>query len=127
VPTLQVFNKIDLRADESVRVERDEEALPQRVFVSARERLGLDELRLSISERLRPDPVEYELLILPEQARLRAQLFEHRAIRDEVLDEQGRFHLRVSMSYERLRGLCEAAGVPPPPRAVAAGELLSTG
>lgn len=127
VPTLQVFNKIDLRADESVRIERDEEALPQRVFVSARERLGLDELRLSISERLRPDPVEYELLILPEQARLRAQLFEHRAIRDEVLDEQGRFHLKVSMSYERLRGLCEAAGVPPPPRAVAAGELLSTG
>ncbi|WP_028007820.1 ribosome rescue GTPase HflX [Solimonas flava] len=115
VPRLQVFNKIDLREDETPRIERDEEGRPARVYVSARQGLGLDLLREAIAERLQPALQEQELVLPPSAARLRAQLFTHHAIRAEAVDEQGNFHLRVAMPYERLRGLCAAAGVLPPP------------
>lgn len=114
VPRLQVFNKIDLREDETPRIERDEQGLPQRVFVSARMGLGIDLLRDAIAERLRPELADHELVLPPSAARLRAQLFAQHAVRAEHLDEQGASHLRVSMPYERLRGLCVAAGVQPP-------------
>lgn len=115
VPTLLVFNKIDLREGESERVERDAEGRPARVYVSARDGRGLDLLLSCIEERLRTDDSEHELLVPPASARLRAQLFEHRAVRREFLDDEGVFHLTVRMPYERLRGLCVAAGVAPPP------------
>lgn len=116
VPRLQVFNKIDLREDEEPRIERDESGMPQRVFVSARSGAGLDLLRQAIAERLRPELADHELVLPPSAARLRAQLFDQHAVRGETLDEDGSFHLRVSMPYERLRGLCVAAGVKPPPQ-----------
>lgn len=115
VPRLLVFNKIDLREGELPRVEMDDQGNPQRVFVSARNRLGLDALREAVSLRLQPDQTVYELVLPPRAAKLRAQLYEHHAVRAEARDEQGASHLRVVMPYERLRGLCVAAGVQPPP------------
>ncbi|MGQ0503611.1 MAG: ribosome rescue GTPase HflX [Panacagrimonas sp.] len=116
VPRLLVFNKIDLREGEPPRVERDEAGRPQRVFVSARKAQGLDGLREAISECLRPEPDIHLLDLPPSAARLRAQLFEHRAVRSETMDEDGTSHLQVVMPYERLRGLCVQAGVAPPPQ-----------
>lgn len=118
VPSLQVFNKIDLRPDEAPRIERDELGRPQRVYVSARSGAGLALLREAIVECIAPELAEQELVLPPAAGRLRAQLFGHHAVRAESVDEQGNFHLRVAMPYERLRGLCEAAGVslPLPPR-----------
>jgi GTPase len=115
VPRLLVFNKIDLRESEPARIEFDDEGRPQRAFVSAKARQGLDELLHAIATRLRPGESIYELVVPPSAARLRAQLFEHRAVREELLDEDGAWHLRVAMPWERLRGLCVAAGVAPPP------------
>ena len=115
VPHLLVFNKIDLREDETARVEDDEQGRPQRVFVSARTGEGLEVLRAAIARCLKPDVALHEISLPASAARLRAQLFEHRAVRAETLDEEGTYHLRVEMPYERLRGLCAAAGVAPPP------------
>jgi GTP-binding protein HflX len=114
VPQLQVFNKIDLREGETPRIERDEANRPVRVFVSARHDSGLDLLRIAVAELLRPAFAEHELVLPPGAAKLRSQLFAHHAIRAESLDDQGNFHLRVSMPGERLRGLCLAAGIIPP-------------
>ncbi len=114
-PCLQVFNKIDLRADESARVERDESGVAVRIWVSARSGAGLDLLREVLAERLLPQLGEQQLVLPPSAARLRAQLFAHHAVRAEAVDDQGNFHLRVAMSYARLCGLCLAAGIAPPP------------
>lgn len=114
VPQLQVFNKIDLREGEEPRIERDEQGHPARVFVSAKDGLGMDLLRAAIAELLHHDLAEHELVLPPAAAKLRAQLFAHHAIKSESLDEEGNFHLKVSMPGERLRGLCAAAGVKPP-------------
>ncbi|HUP92757.1 MAG TPA: ribosome rescue GTPase HflX [Solimonas sp.] len=115
VPVLQVFNKIDLRPDEAPRIELDEAGVPQRVFVSARSGAGLDLLREAIGARVHPAIEERELVLPPTAARLRAQLFERHAVHGETVDEAGNFHLRVRMPYARLRGLCLAAGLEPPP------------
>lgn len=115
VPRLQVFNKIDLRDDEIARIERDDDGVAVRVYVSARERLGLDLLKTAIAERLRPGVPDFEITVPPQAARLRAQLFELRAVRGERIDDDGVAHLTVRLPYERLRGLCRAAGVIPPP------------
>jgi len=115
VPRLQVFNKIDLREDEAPRLERDDEGRPVRAFVSARTAAGLPELCAAIAELIRPQLLPFELLLPPRAARLRAQLFGLNAILDETMDEHGNFRLSVNLPYERLRGLCAAAGVEPPP------------
>lgn len=115
VPRLQVFNKIDLRPDEAARVERDDAGVAQRVYVSAHTGAGLDLLKAVISERLRPDLPEFHIVVPPRAARLRAQLFELRAVRSESIDEDGSVNLTVILPYERLRGLCVAAGIEPPP------------
>ena len=114
VPSLLVFNKIDLREDERPRLERDEVEQPARLFVSAQKNLGLDLLREAIAELLRPDIAEQQLVLPPSAGRLRSRLFASQAIREERLDEQGNFHLKVVMPYERLRGLCVEAGITPP-------------
>ena len=121
VPRLVVFNKIDQRIEhaeiEVPRVERDEHGIPQRVFVSALRGDGLESLRAAVAERLRPDTIEHDLLLPPGAARLRAQLFAHHAVLSEHVGADGSFHLRVAMDYERLRGLCLAAGIAPPTEA----------
>ncbi|HEX4894846.1 MAG TPA: ribosome rescue GTPase HflX [Solimonas sp.] len=121
VPRLLVFNKIDLRppgADgeaEAPRLEYDEDGRVARVFVSAWTGAGLDLLREAIAARILPPMTEQALVLPPAAARLRSQLFAQHAVRAEALDEEGNFHLRVAMPYERLRGLCLQAGVAPPP------------
>lgn len=114
VPRLQVFNKIDLREGESARVETDEQGRPVRAFVSAARDLGLEALREAIQSLISPDEEVFELQLPPSAARLRAQLFEHNAVRSEQMQEDGSSRLELSMPYQRLRGLCVAAGVEPP-------------
>lgn len=111
VPCLQVFNKIDLREDETPRIERDEHGAPMRVYVSARQALGLDLLRTAITELLRPGLAEQRLVLPPSAARLRARLFALKAVRAERLDAKGNSHLRVVMPPERLKGLYQEAGI----------------
>lgn len=118
VPRLQVFNKIDLRPELTPGIEYDDGGRPQRVRVSALDGRGLDLLCEAIDQRLRPSERQPFVLNLPATAaRLRAQLYDHRAVRDERLTEDGGFELSVEMEYPRLRGLCQAAGVslPEPP------------
>ncbi len=125
VPRLLVFNKIDLREDETPRIERDEEGQPARVFVSAQSGAGLDLLRTAIAARLYPDLIEDDLLLPPSAAKLRAQLFALHAVRSETTETDGTSRLKVRLPYSRLERLCREAGVTPPPRAVAAIAVAS--
>ncbi|MFC4253625.1 ribosome rescue GTPase HflX [Sinimarinibacterium flocculans] len=110
-PTLEVFNKIDLRPGETARVDRDEEGVVRRVHVSARTGDGLELLRAAVAERLALAPQERELVLPASAARLRAQLFAQRAVLEESTGDDGSYHLRVSLPPAQLQRLCRDAGL----------------
>jgi len=106
VPQLQVFNKIDLLDGEQPRLQRDERGRPVRVWVSAVTGAGMGLLTAAVTELLAGSLAEETLIIEPQQARLRSQLYERGVIEAERVDEQGRYRLRVRLpaaDLERLR------------------------
>jgi len=88
VPCLEVFNKIDL-LEMAPRIDRDDSGRAVRVWLSAREGIGLDLLRQAMDEYLAEEQFNGTLRLKPEQAKLRAQLFALRAIVDEQFNEDG--------------------------------------
>lgn len=96
VPQLLVMNKIDLLGT-SPRIERDDQGLPQVVWLSARDGEGLELLREALGEWLAEDILDIRLTLTPEQGRLRAALHELQAVRQEVFDESGSSNLEIRL------------------------------
>jgi len=101
IPTLEVYNKIDLMPDQMPRIELGADGRPVRVWVSARNQLGLDKLIEAISLSLGEQKLEGELVVTPSQGAFRARLFRHEAVLSEDYDEAGNSILRVRISAER--------------------------
>ena len=113
VPCLQVFNKIDLLPDQQPRIERDEAGRPSRVWISALKGTGLDLLVEAVSECLGEDFVNRELVLDPQQGRLRARLYERGVVQEEAVDDNGCWHLAIRMprsDFDRLLQEERAAG-----------------
>ncbi|MCA1798188.1 MAG: GTPase HflX [Xanthomonadaceae bacterium] len=107
VPVLEVWNKLDL-LDAEPRIERDEAGLPRRVWVSARDGVGMDLLREAIHERLGSERVAGWFRIPPMDARVRARLFELGAVRDERNEDDGGWLVEIDLprrEFDRLGGL----------------------
>jgi GTP-binding protein HflX len=118
VPQLMVFNKIDLlRGDvpedrEAVdgdrapraalpRIDRDKDAAPRAVWLSAATGEGLDLLKQAIGERLAGSRVHAELRLPPRAGRLRARLIEIGAVKSEHYDDEG-WRLDIDFPRELL-------------------------
>lgn len=102
VPQLLVLNKIDLCEGLAPGIGRDADANAKRVYVSAVTGAGMDLLQIAISERLGKDIVQRELVLPPQQARLRAEFYRLNAVLSESIDEEGFFHLKVRLSKIEL-------------------------
>lgn len=105
VPQILVFNKCDLLDSPQYRLERDDNGHVRRVWLSALTGEGVDQLLTSINELLGQDMLSSDVYLKPEQAKLRAQLYELGAVRSETLDEAGGWHLSIRLSkrdYQRL-------------------------
>jgi GTPase len=105
IPTLQVLNKIDLLDGFEPRIDRNDQGQPERVWISARDSLGIDLLLQAISERLGHDIVNRQLTLTPDQGKLRARLYERGAVTTEQLDDQGHVVLSVRLprqDFDRL-------------------------
>lgn len=105
VPTIQVLNKIDCLDGVKPRVDRNEDGSPARVWVSAKNGIGLDLLLEAISECLGQDVIQTWLTINPEQGRLRARLYARDAVISEQTGDNGELKLQIKMprnDYERL-------------------------
>ena len=110
VPAIRVYNKID-RAPGGLEHEiTGADNAP--VFVSAVTGTGLPALREAISERLLGDRIKGQLRLGPEQSRLRAKLFDWRAVRSETLDEAGVWTLDVELTAQRWQELRRTEGLP---------------
>ena len=105
IPVLKVYNKLDLLEDREPRLDRDEDGVPQRVWVSAQAGLGLDLLYDAIAELLGEELVHGDLVLPHAGGKLRALLYEQNAVQSESTDEQGMTSLSLRLQksdYDRL-------------------------
>ena len=110
VPRLEVFNKIDLIETCGPRIDRDAMKLPQRAWVSATHGAGVNELTHAIAERLGVGESR-ELVLPPDQARLRSWLYDRRAVIEEHAESDGGFRLRVRLTADELERVASREGV----------------
>ncbi|HTN34939.1 MAG TPA: ribosome rescue GTPase HflX [Marinobacter sp.] len=111
IPILQVFNKIDLLDDFVPRIDRNEEGVPVRVWVSAVTGQGLDDLFDAMVERLAEDVVHHFILLGPADGKLRALLHEADSVLSEEHREAGDTLLEIRLQNRDWRQLLSRAGV----------------
>jgi GTP-binding protein HflX len=103
-PVLEVYNKLDL-LEAQPRVDRDADGVAQRVWLSASSGEGCALLEEVLAERLGGDLLDREVALGPEQARLRAALYELGAVEAEHFAADGCAHLQVRLpraDWDRL-------------------------
>lgn len=97
VPTLTVYNKIDLNDSLEPHVEYDDSGRPAAVWVSASTGAGIDLLLEIVTELIRKNIVELQLLLPLSAGRIRAELYRQHAVIAETFTEQGENLLSVRM------------------------------
>lgn len=118
VPVLMVYNKIDLLGAEvensapfSARMDRNEEGIPERVWVSARTGAGMELLFDAIAERMGGSVVHEHLVLGPNHGKLRAALFEAGSVLSERYDDAGRQIVEVRLPKADFNRLLSRAGL----------------
>ncbi|MCG8671440.1 MAG: GTPase HflX [Pseudomonadales bacterium] len=89
IPTLMVYNKIDLMGDFPAKIVRDDEGIPQSVWLSARTGEGIELLFEALRGRLGKDVVSQQVKVAPHMGQLRALLYQSKAVQAEEVDDQG--------------------------------------
>ncbi|MEO9522433.1 MULTISPECIES: ribosome rescue GTPase HflX [Marinobacter] len=111
IPVLQVFNKIDMLENFTPRVERNEDGVPVRAWVSAVTGEGLGGLYDAIVERLAEDVVHHFVLLGPTDGKLRALLHEAGSVLSETHRESGDAVLEVRLQNRDWLQLLSRAGM----------------
>ncbi|MDO9180047.1 MAG: ribosome rescue GTPase HflX [Agitococcus sp.] len=101
-PVLMVYNKIDCLESHEPRIVLNDEGVPAEVWLSARDGMGMAELKAALAQLLVGDIRTYHLQLQPQYAKLRAQLFALNAVKAEVIQEDGGFALTVRLSEDEL-------------------------
>jgi len=105
VPQLVICNKIDSLSEIEPRIDRNDEGMPIRVWLSAQANIGIDLLFTALAERLGTQVVNHQLNIPPSAGKLRGELYKLNCITSENFDEQGHCHIEVklpSREWQRL-------------------------
>ncbi|MGB1984036.1 MAG: ribosome rescue GTPase HflX [Porticoccaceae bacterium] len=84
LPTLLVYNKIDLMDEPLAKIERDQDGKPVAVWLSALTGEGTDLLLEAVAEYLLRKMVHTKLKIKPDQGAFRAALYSYKAVLNET-------------------------------------------
>ncbi len=101
------MNKIDMLDGFVPRIDRDEENLPIRVWLSAQSGEGIPLLFQALTERLAGEIAQYDLRLPPAAGRLRSRFYQLQAIEKEWNEEDGSVGLHVRMPIVDWRRLCK--------------------
>lgn len=96
IPQLLVFNKLDL-LEQSPRLERNADGVPERVWLSAATGEGIELLLEAIAELVGQDMVSEDLYLEPREGGLRAALYDLGAVETEDYGDDGVAHLSVRL------------------------------
>ena len=112
IPVLEVYNKLDLITAEP-RIDYDIDGRPVRVWLSAATGEGLPLLEKALAECLGEDVVHGQLLISPEQGRLRAAFYQQQVVVSESYNDQGDSELVVRVPKSDFCRLVSSSGLDP--------------
>ncbi|MEK9496169.1 ribosome rescue GTPase HflX [Photorhabdus sp. P32] len=107
IPVLLVMNKIDMLGRFTPRIDRNEDNLPVRVWLSAQTGEGIPLLLQALTERLSGEIAHYKLRLPPEAGRLRSRFYQLQAIEKEWIEEDGKVGIEVRMPIVDWRRLCK--------------------
>lgn len=110
VPQLMVCNKIDILDDIDPHIDRDDNGVPIRVWLSAQQHNGLDLLFQALSERLGKNIVQHSLKIPPSAGRLRGIFYQLNCIAQEHYDDEGNCLIDVKMPARDWNRLSKQEG-----------------
>ncbi|MCG8084789.1 MAG: GTPase HflX [Candidatus Thiodiazotropha taylori] len=105
VHQIEVFNKIDLLEEFEPRIDRDENGMITRIWLSAQTGEGCDLLLQGLAEYYRKNHVRQKLRLNPENGRLHALLFERGAVINETSTDEGGWEMDIDMSEREFRRL----------------------
>jgi GTP-binding protein HflX len=111
LPTLMVYNKIDLVDEAEARIERDQQGMPIAVWVSALTGAGADMLLDAVSEYLPRKLIHKYIQLQPNQGSLRAALYSHKAVLSETFNEQGDANLEVQLPESDFFRIVKQSGL----------------
>jgi GTP-binding protein HflX len=111
LPTLLVYNKIDLLDGSSSRVERDVDGNPVAVWVSALTGEGLDLIRSALVEKLPQKLLHIHLKLTPSHGALRATLYRHNAVIKEDIDDRGQIEIEIKLPESELFRILKYSGL----------------
>lgn len=111
VPVLEVYNKIDLLPGVEPQIQRDEQGVARRVWVSAHGGQGMALLVQAMDELLAKEMFAGCLCLPPPMGRLRARLFALNAVQEENHSQQGDSMLQVRLPLVELRQLLSEEGL----------------
>jgi GTP-binding protein HflX len=105
VHQIEVFNKIDLLQDAKPRIDRDENGMISRIWLSAETGDGCELLLEGLAEYYRKNHVRQRVRLNPENGRLHALLFARGAVIKESSTEEGGWEMDIDMSEREFRRL----------------------
>lgn len=108
-PRLLVYNKIDL-LHRAPRIDCDENGRPYRVWLSAREQCGKDELYQAIAQLFSLKRLNCQIIVRPEMGRLRSLLYQNQAVLAEVIDASGVSKLDLSIGVKDWKQILRKTG-----------------
>lgn len=108
VPQLIICNKIDNLDDIEPRIDRDDEGVPIRVWLSARANIGIELLFQALAERLGKQIVKHQLVIPPIAGKLRGELYKLNCIKAENYDDSGNCHLEIKLPMREWNRLVKS-------------------
>jgi GTP-binding protein HflX len=97
LPTLMVFNKIDLIENSTPRLERDDSGRPCAVWLSAQTGEGCELLFEALIELLGSEMVRETIVLPPTMGRLRAMLYSSNAVVSERQGGTGEVQLDITL------------------------------
>ncbi|ALF60058.1 ribosome rescue GTPase HflX [Psychrobacter urativorans] len=112
VPVLNIYNKIDL-TNEPAHIGYASEGQPNRVYVSSRENLGMEQLTLAVQQLLTGTLTTFDLTLPYHAGQFKNTLYELGVIEAESYDDTGHECLTIRLPSERLQQLLGQANLSP--------------
>lgn len=104
-PQLLIYNKIDL-AEYPARIDRNEQGLATRIWLSAQTGEGFDQFRQVISEYFAQQTHFCEMTLQADEGLVRSRLYEQKVVNKETFNDDGSSRLVLKISDVQIKKLC---------------------